>query len=112
MAALIDLKRDYLKRVVETLKARTPPVLQKDLAAMMEESDASLSGRLSGARGIPDDFIDRVQEKTGLPFTVGTMPSVGGVSDDTVRRLADQSETITNLLNLALQEIRSLKQAK
>lgn len=106
--SLIDLKRDYLKRVVETLKSRG--VLQKDLAAMMQESDATLSGRLSGSRGIPDDFIDRVQEKTGLPFTVGG--GVEGITADLLQRFVAQSETNTNLLNLALSEIREMKAAK
>lgn len=107
MASLIDLKRDYLKRVVETLKARTPSVLQKDFAAMLEESDATLSGRLSGARGIPDDYIDRVQEKTGIPFTVGG--GVEGVTADMLRTFLEQSRTNTNLLNSIAEGVRDLK---
>lgn len=103
--ALIDLKRDYLKRVVETLKARGQK--QKDLAAMVEESDATLSGRLSGARGIPDDFIDLVQEKTGIPFTVGG--GIEGVTADMLRTFLEQSRTNTNLLNSLVEDVRQIK---
>lgn len=108
MASLIDLKRDYLSRVVDTLKKRG--LLQKDFALMMEESDATISGRLSGARGIPDDYIDRVQEKTGIPFTVGG--GVEGITAEMLRTFVEQARTNNNLLNGLVEDVRELKARK
>lgn len=105
MAKLIDLKRDYLKRVVETMKARGQ--FQKDLALLMGESDATLSGRISGARGIPDDFVDELQEKTGIPFTVGG--GVEGVTADMLRDFVMQARNNNNLLNGLVEDVRQIK---
>lgn len=106
--ALIDLKRDYLRRVVDTLTGRGK--LQKDIAELMEESDTTLSSRLSGSRGIPDDYIDRLQEKTGIPFMVGG--GVEGVSAELLQRFVTQGEANQNLLNLLVREVRELREEK
>lgn len=105
---LIDRKRDYLRRAVDALKAKG--MTQRQIAERMEENEASLSGRLSGQRGIPDDYIDRFSAEFKFPFTVGV--GVEGVSPELLEKFITQAEVNTRLLNLLVGEVEKLQREK
>jgi transcriptional regulator with XRE-family HTH domain len=108
-SVLTIAKREYLRDAVAAVKARG--VLQRDLAAKLGESEAALSGRLSGARGIPDNFIDKVQEATGIPFSYGAKS--GDITPDLTTAIQDmvaQAKRNNNVIDLLVEEVRNLRE--
>lgn len=110
MTPLTDEKRSYLKRVVNDLKASG--VLQRDIAARMDESEGALSGRMGGQRGIPDDYIDRFSKEFDVPFTVGKAQGVGTVPDEKVEQLLAAVNAQSSVLMRVLDRLELLTNRK
>lgn len=60
-------KRAYLGEALDFLK-KEKGIRQKEVAARMKESEGALSGKLSGDRGITDDYLDAFMDAYSSEF--------------------------------------------
>lgn len=97
--SLRQQKRDYLGRVVTQLLASGRYKFQKEVATLLGETEQSLSSKLAGDRGLKDDFIDTVAEKSGIPFQ-SEAPDVN--LDAIKEEVAELSKSIKTLVHLSV----------
>lgn len=86
-------------------------VLQRDIAAQLGDTEQTLSGRLGGKRGITDEFVDKVEDVTGVPFVIGS--ASGELPSDLVtafQDMANQAKRNNNIIDLLVEELRRVRQ--
>lgn len=111
-ASTTDRKLEYLREAVRDLKARglTQRQIADEFASKSDykETEASLSGRISGSRGVPDKFIDKFAEVFGIPFDPGVPETINvdrarfEKMEATILELAEMLKLQTRLLNAVL----------
>jgi transcriptional regulator with XRE-family HTH domain len=106
--SITSKKLEFLKASVETLR-RDKGLTQREIAERMGESEAALSGKLGGGRGITDDYLDKFGQVFGMHFLGTASGNTVVVDKQLFSDLIEQVKTQTHLLNAVLDRMDALQ---